>query len=73
MLSISLVPLTAPSLFIESVLPVMIYSLIAKSFKLAEYPCIPDWMKAGARDPFDYKLRSKEEVKEEFKYFAPEM
>lgn len=33
------------------------------------YTCVPEWMKPAAQDPFDYKLRSKEEVVEEFKYF----
>jgi hypothetical protein len=26
------------------------------------YPCIPDWEKTKPKDPFDYKLRTKEEV-----------
>jgi len=26
------------------------------------YPCIPEWEKTKTKDPFDYKLRSKEEV-----------
>ena len=33
------------------------------------YSCVPDWMKPAEQDPFDYKLRSKEEVQEEFKYY----
>ena len=33
------------------------------------YNCVPDWMKPAPKDPFDYKLRSKEEVMEEFKYY----
>lgn len=33
------------------------------------YTCVPDWMKPAPQDPFDYKLRSKEEVVEEFKYY----
>lgn len=33
------------------------------------YNCVPDWQKPAVQDPFDYKLRSKEEVKEEFKYY----
>jgi len=37
----------------------------------AMYPCIPEWQKVTPRDPFDYKLRPKEEVMEEFKYFEP--
>jgi hypothetical protein len=36
------------------------------------YPCVPEWQKVPERDPFDYKLRSKQEVAEEFKYFNPE-
>jgi Mitochondrial ribosomal subunit protein len=35
------------------------------------YTCVPEWMKPAERDPFDYKLRSKEEVAEEFKYYPP--
>jgi hypothetical protein len=26
------------------------------------YPCIPEWEKTIEKDPFDYKLRTKEEV-----------
>lgn len=33
------------------------------------YNCIPEWQKPAVQDPFDYKLRNKEEVKEEFKYY----
>lgn len=33
------------------------------------YNCIPEWQKPAPQDPFDYKLRNKEEVKEEFKYY----
>ena len=29
-------------------------------------------MTPAYKDPFDYKLRSKEEVKHEFKYFPPD-
>jgi Mitochondrial ribosomal subunit protein len=35
------------------------------------YTCVPEWMKPAERDPFYYKLRSKEEVAEEFKYYPP--
>jgi len=33
------------------------------------YPCLPSWQHIKPKDPFDYKLRSKEEVIEEFKMF----
>ena len=33
------------------------------------YSCVPEWMKPAEKDPFDYKLRSKEEVSEEQKYY----
>ena len=33
------------------------------------YNCVPEWMKPAPKDPFDYKLRSKEEILEEFKYY----
>jgi hypothetical protein len=36
-----------------------------------EYTCIPEWQQPTKKDPFDYKLRSKEEVKMEFKYHNP--
>lgn len=36
------------------------------------YPCVPDTQKLTPKDPFDYKLRSKHEVAEEFKYMPPE-
>lgn len=39
--------------------------------KRTTYACIPSWQKEVKRDPFDYPLRSKEEVMHEFKYFAP--
>ena len=32
------------------------------------YSCVPEWMKPAEKDPFDYQLRSKDEIKEEFKY-----
>lgn len=35
------------------------------------YPCIPKYQKITPRDPFDYKLRPKEEVQEEFRNFNP--
>ncbi len=34
------------------------------------YTCVPDWMKPAYQDPFDYKLRSKEEVSDEFKNYG---
>ena len=37
-----------------------------------KYTLVPDFMKATDNDPFDYKLRSKEEIKEQLKYFPPE-
>ena len=33
------------------------------------YNCVPEWQKPAVQDLFDYKLRNKEEVKEEFKYY----
>ncbi len=33
------------------------------------YSCVPEWMKPAEKDPFDYQLRKKEEVIEEFKYY----
>ena len=36
------------------------------------YGCVPDWQQPTQLDPFDSKLRNKEEVAEEFKYFNPE-
>lgn len=36
------------------------------------YSCVPEFMKPAPQDPFDYKLRSKQEVAEEFKYYTPE-
>lgn len=39
-----------------------------KTFHMS-YNCVPEWMQPAPQDPFDYKLRSKEEVKEEFKYY----
>lgn len=36
------------------------------------YTCVPDYMKPAPQDPFDYKLRTKQEVQEEFKYYSPE-
>ena len=39
--------------------------------KHMEYTQLPDWLKKQERDPFNYKLRSKEEVKEEHRLFPP--
>ena len=36
-----------------------------------KYNVLPEWMQPSQKDPFDYKLRSKEEVKEQTKYFPP--
>ena len=36
------------------------------------YNCVPEWSKTVPSDPFDYKLRSKAEVREQHKYFPPE-
>ena len=41
--------------------------------KRAIYGCIPTWQQNIVIDPFDYILRTKEEVMQEFKYFAPEI
>ena len=40
--------------------------------KHMKYTQIPDWLKKQERDPFDYKLRNLEEMKEEQKYFPPD-
>lgn len=37
-----------------------------------EYSCVPEWQQATVKDQFDYKLRTKEEVKNEFKYHNAE-
>ena len=37
------------------------------------YPCVPDYQIHVPADPFDYKLRTKEEVMEEHKYFPPDL
>lgn len=47
------------------------FSRSAKSKTLTKYPCIPVWQQPQILDPFDYKLRSKEEVMEQHKYFPP--
>ena len=47
------------------------YPRKAKTKKMV-YTQLPDWLKKQERDPFDYKLRSLEEVKEEAKYFPPD-
>lgn len=33
------------------------------------YSCVPAWQKPAEQDPFDYKLRNKQEVMDEFKYY----
>lgn len=35
------------------------------------YSCIPESMERRDADPFNYKLRSLEEVKEQMKYYPP--
>jgi len=37
-----------------------------------KYTMVPDWLKNQKPDPFDYPLRSKQEVMEEQKYFVPD-
>jgi hypothetical protein len=36
------------------------------------YTCIPHWQQPTNNDPFDYKLRSKKEIIDEFKYLPAE-
>ncbi|CDW78017.1 UNKNOWN [Stylonychia lemnae] len=36
------------------------------------YNCIPEWQQIVHKDPFDYKLRSPEEIAQEHKYFPPD-
>jgi len=36
------------------------------------YPIIPDWQRTQYRDPFDYQLRSPEEVRQQHVYFPPD-
>jgi len=43
-------------------------SKVVHQKKREMYPCVPEWQKVQVKDPFDYKLRTKEEVAEEFKY-----
>ena len=47
-------------------------SKVVHQKKRAMYPCVPEWQKVHEKDPFDYKLRSKEEVANEFKYYPSE-
>jgi hypothetical protein len=35
------------------------------------YPCIPSWEKTKPKDPFNYKLRTKEEVMKQHEYHQP--
>jgi hypothetical protein len=51
----------------EKVRPTEVTILSAKTFHMS-YTCVPQWMKPAVQDPFDYKLRPKEEIAEEFKY-----
>ena len=37
----------------------------AKYFKWKKYPCVPDFMSTSKRDPFDYTLQTKEEVRKQ--------
>ena len=34
------------------------------------YTCVPEWQQPAAQDPFDYKLRPKTEILDEFKYWG---
>ena len=38
---------------------------------IEKYPVLPDWLKKTEKDPFDYKLRSKEEVRKYIKENPP--
>lgn len=35
------------------------------------YPCIPEWQTPRKADPFDYPLRTKQEVMDQHKFFPP--
>ena len=61
-------------LFIEKVnfYRASVIIIIAKTFKLKKYPCIPEWQQPTVVDKFDYKLREVKELKEDFKYYMPE-
>eukprot|EP01017_Pseudomicrothorax_dubius_P035585 TRINITY_DN5007_c0_g1_i4.p1 TRINITY_DN5007_c0_g1~~TRINITY_DN5007_c0_g1_i4.p1 ORF type:complete len:164 (-),score=39.37 TRINITY_DN5007_c0_g1_i4:107-598(-) len=45
----------------------------AKSWKEKGYPVLPFWQEVHTKDPHEYKLRSKEEIKKEFEEFPPEL
>ncbi len=47
-------------------------SKVVHQKKREMYPCVPEWQKVKVQDPFDYKLRPKEEIADEFKYFPSE-
>lgn len=40
--------------------------------KFQKYACIPEWMQTVEHDPFDYELRTPEEVKEEMRLTPPD-
>jgi len=46
--------------------------MTAKTFKLTNYPVIPPWSQIIEKDPFEYKLRSKEELRKEFEEYPPD-
>lgn len=35
------------------------------------YPCIPDWVKPRKQDPFNYKLRTPDEVSKSMEIYPP--
>ena len=36
--------------------------MLAKTKKLEQYPVIPPWLETFNKDPFDYKLRSRDDI-----------
>jgi len=55
-------------------LPYASFGVMPRKMKVKHmsYTQVPDWLRKQDRDPFDYQLRSKQELQEEQKYFPPD-
>ena len=52
-------------------MPFAAFGVMPRKMKVKHmsYTQVPDWLKKQERDPFNYQLRSKQEIQEEQKFF----
>lgn len=67
------IKINVASVELEEVTHIFSYLIIsAKTHKLTQYPVIPPWSQVINKDPFEYKLRSFDEIVKEQEEHPPE-